>query len=89
MCALMSLQLDINSMVPCHHMSSKSMQGMLPLVNGMHLGTDIRTSPLASASEFLKKGLSGKYVLVFTCPNEICKQCNKTEKKLVFKSLNP
>ena len=32
-------------------------------------GTDISTSPLAAASEFLKKGLSGKYVLVFTCPN--------------------
>ena len=32
-------------------------------------GTDISTSPLAPASEFLKKGLSGKYILVFTCPN--------------------
>ena len=32
-------------------------------------GTDISTSPLAPASEFKKKGLSGKYILVFTCPN--------------------
>ena len=32
-------------------------------------GTDISTSPLAPASEFLKKGLSGKYTLVLTCPN--------------------
>ena len=32
-------------------------------------GTDISTSQLAPASEFLKKGLSGKYTLVFTCPN--------------------
>ena len=32
-------------------------------------GTDISTSPLAPASEFLKKGLSGKYILVLTCPN--------------------
>ena len=27
------------------------------------------TSLLAPASEFLKKGLSGKYILVFTCLN--------------------
>ena len=33
-------------------------------------GTDISTSPLAPASEFLKKVLSVKYTLVFTCPNE-------------------
>ena len=32
-------------------------------------GTDISTSQLALASEFLKKGLSGKYILVFTCLN--------------------
>ena len=32
-------------------------------------GTDISTSPLAPASDFLKKGLSGKSNLVFTCPN--------------------
>ena len=32
-------------------------------------GTDIITCPLAPASDFLKKGLSGKYILVFTCPN--------------------
>ena len=32
-------------------------------------GFDISTSRLARASEFLKKGLSGKYILVFTCPN--------------------
>ena len=32
-------------------------------------GTDISTSLLAPASEFSKKGLSGKYILVFTCPN--------------------
>ena len=32
-------------------------------------GTDISTSTLAPASEFLKKGLLGKYILVFTCPN--------------------
>ena len=30
---------------------------------------NISTSPLAPASEFLKKGLSGKYILVFPCPN--------------------
>ena len=35
----------------------------------IHAGTDISTRPLAPASEFLKKGLSGKYILVFTCPN--------------------
>ena len=32
------------------------------------IGTDISTSPLALARDFLKKGLSGKYILVFTCP---------------------
>ena len=32
-------------------------------------GTDISTSLLALASEFLKKGVSGKYILVFTRPN--------------------
>ena len=32
-------------------------------------GIDISTSPLGPASEFMKKGLSGKYILVFTCPN--------------------
>ena len=32
-------------------------------------GTDISTGPLTPASEFLKKGLSGKYILVFPCPN--------------------
>ena len=32
-------------------------------------GTDISTSPLAPASEFKKKGFSGKYILVFTYPN--------------------
>ena len=32
-------------------------------------GTDISTRPLALASEFLKKGLSGKYISRFTCPN--------------------
>ena len=32
-------------------------------------GFDISTCPLAPASEFLKKGLSGKNVLVCTCPN--------------------
>ena len=37
----------------------------LPLCSG----TDISTSPLAPASEFLKKGLSDKYILVFTCQN--------------------
>ena len=39
------------------------------LINYMFPGTDISTSLLALASEFLKKGLSGKYILVFTCPN--------------------
>ena len=29
-------------------------------------GTNISTSPLAPTSEFLKKGLSGKYILIFT-----------------------
>ena len=38
-------------------------------LNNVMAGTDISTSPLAPASEFLKKGLSGKYMLVFTCPN--------------------
>ena len=32
-------------------------------------GTDISTSPLAPASEFLEKGLLGKYIIFFTCPN--------------------
>ena len=32
-------------------------------------GYDISTCPLAPASEILKKGLSGKYILVFTCPH--------------------
>ena len=32
-------------------------------------GTDISTCPLAPAGEFLEKGLSGKCLLVFTCPN--------------------
>ena len=31
-------------------------------------GTDISASPLPPGSEFLKKGFSGKYILVFTCP---------------------
>ena len=30
---------------------------------------DISTSPLGPASEFLKKELSGKYILISTCPN--------------------
>ena len=33
----------------------------------MGTGTDITTSPLAPPSEFLKKRLSGKRILVFTC----------------------
>ena len=33
-------------------------------------GFDISTCLLAPAIEFLKKGLSGKYILVLTCPNE-------------------
>ena len=32
-------------------------------------GIKISTCLLAQASEFLKKGLSGKYILVFTCLN--------------------
>ena len=32
-------------------------------------GNNISTFPLAPTSEFLKKGLSGKYITVFTCPN--------------------
>ena len=32
-------------------------------------GFNISTSPLASADEFLKKVLLGKYILVCTCPN--------------------
>ena len=32
-------------------------------------GNDISTRPLAPASEFLKIWPSGKYILVFTCPN--------------------
>ena len=31
--------------------------------------TDIRTCPFALASEFLKKRLWGKHILVYTCPN--------------------
>ena len=31
-------------------------------------GIDISTCPLAPVSEFLKKGLLGKYILVFTYP---------------------
>ena len=37
--------------------------------SGHPTGFDISTSRLALAGEFLKKGLSGKYILVFTCPN--------------------
>ena len=91
-------------------MSGLSASKTTALVNIAHYrtnvtGTDLSTSPLAPASEFLKNGLSGKYILVFTCPNgqadflntkhifiysecpkypEICKQCNKTEKKMVL-----
>ena len=32
-------------------------------------GTDISTSLLAQAGEFLKKGVSSKYILGCTCPN--------------------
>ena len=39
------------------------------MLGGLLAGTDISNSPLAPASEFWKKGLSGKYILVFTCPN--------------------
>ena len=35
----------------------------------MASGTNISTSPFAPASEFLKNGLSGKYILVYTCLN--------------------
>ena len=35
----------------------------------MYAGTDISTYPLPQASEFLKKGILGKYILVCTCPN--------------------
>ena len=38
-------------------------------ISGLIPGFDISTCPLAPASEFLKKGLSGKYILAFTCPN--------------------
>ena len=41
----------------------------MSLSNVQDPGTNISTSPLAPASDFLKKGLSGKYILVFTCPN--------------------
>ena len=41
-------------------------------------GTDISTSPLAPASGFLKKGLSGKYISVFTCPNRQADFLNTT-----------
>ena len=39
------------------------------MLNEKAAGADISTSPLAPASDFLKKVLSGKYILVFTCPN--------------------
>ena len=57
------------------------MQSKICIANNCHQGTcfslvvhtsagfDISTSLLALASEFLKKGLSGKNILVFTCPN--------------------
>ena len=75
------------------------------LIKAFHnAGTDISTSPLAPASEFVKKGLSGKYISVFTSQMgklyfwtlntfffgkwprypELCKQCNKTESKMVY-----
>ena len=58
-----------------HHRSKKNFGKGSPGINRLiHLclccpGFDISTSPLAPTSEFLKKGLSGKYILVFTCPN--------------------
>ena len=38
----------------------------LPVTQGNRVLTFISTRPLAPANEFLKKGLSGKYTLVFT-----------------------
>ena len=38
-------------------------------VTGLRAGY-ISTCPFALVSEFLKKRLSGKYILAFTCPNE-------------------
>ena len=41
----------------------------IPAIGIFRPGTDTSTSPFAPASDFLEKGLSGKYILVFTCPN--------------------
>ena len=48
-------------------------------------GTDISTSLLALASKFLKKGLSGKYILGFTCPNGQADFLNIKHIFLIFK----
>ena len=50
------------------------------------LGTIISTCPLALASEFLKKGLSGKYIIVFTFPNG---QADHLNAKHIFCSIWP
>ena len=42
-------------------------------------GFNISTSPLARASEFLKKWLSGKYNLIFTCPNGLADFLSTTQ----------
>ena len=57
------------------HRPTLCMSVDIPLVYTIHwcrlqtTGSEISTSPLAPASEFLKKWLSGKYILVSTCPN--------------------
>ena len=55
--------------------------GNLDDIAGLGSGTDISTSLL----EFLKKRLSGKYILVFTCPNG---QADFLNTKLLFCIVN-
>ena len=52
---------------PNHNEQSDSIQNSTIQVK--LAGFNISTSPLAPASDFWKKGLSGKYILVFTFPN--------------------
>ena len=51
---------------PCPPVKTQRQSSAVPVDS---TGFNISTSPLAPASEFLKKRLSGKYILVFTCPN--------------------
>ena len=65
---------DNNSIMKCKEPIANTSQlsekvfGTRPSIYS-NTGTDISTSPLAPASEYLKKEPSGKHILVCTCPN--------------------